>query len=274
MEKTSYPGPKKRLGQHFLYDKRVIRKIIARADLVDGENVLEIGPGRGHMTSVLADLDVNLIAVEIDTDLVRGPLSEVSAVRKFEIINKDVLELDLSTIFGSGEDYKLISNLTYTVGGRILRKFLSGTCPPSLSVVMLQREVAENIISASGKLGIMGAFLGAFVESSILFTVKPSSFRPPPKVMSSVLRLSRLDRPLISPGKACKYFQFIISGFSSPRKQIRNSLAHGLKLAPSEVDKMLTDSNIDSVRRPETISVLEWIRLFDLVSTRKDSSLI
>ena len=142
MEKTYYPGPKKRLGQHFLYDKRVIRKIIARADLVDGENVLEIGPGRGHMTSVLADLDVNLIAVEIDTDLVRGPLSEVSAVRKFEIINKDVLELDLSTIFGSGEDYKLISNLPYNVGGRILRKFLSGTCPPSLSVVMLQREVA------------------------------------------------------------------------------------------------------------------------------------
>ena len=104
MEKTYYPGPKKRLGQHFLYDKRVIRKIIARADLVDGENVLEIGPGRGHMTSVLADLAVNLIAVEIDTDIVRGPLSEVSAVRKFEIINKDVLELDLSTIFGSGED--------------------------------------------------------------------------------------------------------------------------------------------------------------------------
>ena len=92
--------------------------------------------------------------------------------------------------------------------------------------------------------------------------------------MSSVLRLSRLDRPLISPDKAGKYFQFIISGFSSPRKQIRNSLAHGLKLAPSEVDKMLTDSNIDSVRRPETISVLEWIKLFDLVSTRKDSSLI
>ena len=272
MERTSYPGPKKRLGQHFLYDKRVIRKIIDRANLVEGENVLEIGPGRGHMTSMLADKDVNLIAVEIDTDLVTGPLSEICAARKFEIINKDVLELDPSTIFGSDEDYKLISNLPYNVGGRILRKFLSGSCPPRLSVVMLQKEVAENIISPSGKLGILGAFLGAFVEPSPLFTVKPSSFRPPPKVMSSVILLARLERPLISSDEAESYFQFIISGFSSPRKQIRNSLAHGLKLAPSQVNKMFTDSNIDSARRPETISVLEWIKLFDLVSTRKNSS--
>ena len=272
MERTSYPDPKKRLGQHFLYDKKVIRKIIDRADLLEGENVLEIGPGRGHMTSMLAALGVNLTAVEIDTDLVTGPLAEVCAVRKFEIINKDALELDPSTLFGGDEDYKLISNLPYNVGGRILRKFLSGTCPPRLSVVMLQKEVAENITTASGKLGISGAFLGAFVEPSILFTVKPSSFRPPPKVMSSVIRLSRLDIPLISSDKVESYFQFIISGFSSPRKQIRNSLAHGLKLAPSHINKMLIDSNIDPIRRPETITVAEWVILFGRVSALKDSS--
>jgi 16S rRNA (adenine1518-N6/adenine1519-N6)-dimethyltransferase len=260
---TNHQPAKKKFGQHFLYDQRVIRRIISIADLRENERVLEIGPGRGHLTRSLSESGAIVTAIEIDDKLISGALLELGGEINVKIIHGDALNLPDSKMFDTGGSYKLVANLPYNVGTRILRNIVCGTNPPDLSVVMLQREVSRNLTPANGKMGILGAVIGAFATINHIFLVKPSSFRPPPKVMSSVMKLEAIRPPKVPVSRFPLYFDFVVKGFSSPRKQIHNSLSGGLVVSSERVKGTLLKCHIDPERRAQTLSVNEWVDLFD-----------
>jgi len=259
---SNHQPAQKKFGQHFLYDQRVIRRILSTADLRKNDRVLEIGPGRGHLTRSLSESGVFVTAIEIDDKLIFGPLLELREKSNVEIVHGDALTLPNSEMFDTRGSYKLVANLPYNVGTRILRNIVCGPNPPDLSVVMLQREVSRNLTSADGKMGILGAVIGAFAAIKQIFLVKPSSFRPPPKVMSSVIKLEALRPSKVSASYSSLYFDFVVKGFSSPRKQIHNSLSAGLVANSDRVKSTLLKCDIDPERRPQTLTVNEWVDLF------------
>ena len=263
---TNHQPAKKKFGQHFLYDQKVIRRILSIADLRKNDRVLEIGPGRGHLTRSLSESGAIVTAIEIDEKLISGPLFELGEKINVKIVHGDALSLPDSKMFDTEGSYKLVANLPYNVGTRILRNIVCGSNPPDVSVVMLQREVSRNLTSADGKMGILGAVIGAFATVNQVFLVKPSSFRPPPKVMSSVIKLEAIKPPKVPVSRSPLYFDFVVRGFSSPRKQIHNSLSGGLVASSDRVKDTLLKCDIDPERRPQTLSVNEWVGLFETAS--------
>ena len=263
---TNHQPAKKKFGQHFLYDQRVIRRIISIADLRENERVLEIGPGRGHLTRSLSESGAIVTAIEIDDKLISGALLELGGEINVKIIHGDALNLPNSKMFDTEVSYKLVANLPYNVGSRILRNIVCGPNPPDISVVMLQREVSSNLTSADGKMGILGAVIGAFATVNQVLLVKPSSFRPPPRVMSSVIKLEAIKPPKVPVSRFPLYFDFVVKGFSAPRKQIHNSLSGGLVASSDRVKGTLLKCDIDPERRPQTLSVNEWVDLFETAS--------
>lgn len=263
---TNHQPAKKKFGQHFLYDQKVIRRILSIADLRKNDRVLEIGPGRGHLTRSLSESGAIVTAIEIDEKLISGPLFELGEKINVKIVHGDALSLPDSKMFDTEGSYKLVANLPYNVGTRILRNIVCGSNPPDVAVVMLQREVSRNLTSADGKMGILGAVIGAFATVNQVFLVKPSSFRPPPKVMSSVIKLEAIKPPKVPVSRSPLYFDFVVRGFSSPRKQIHNSLSGGLVASSDRVKDTLLKCDIDPERRPQTLSVNEWVSLFETAS--------
>ena len=259
---ADHPPPKKSLGQHFLHDKKVLSRIVKSAELSSRDIVLEIGAGRGHLTRAMAGTGAQIIAVEIDDALVQGPLAELANMPNVDILPADALEVDPQDLFQQSGQYKFVANLPYHIGSKILRNFICGSRPPVESIVMLQREVAQNLAPKNGKLGISGAVLGAFADCEYLFSVKPSSFRPVPKVMSGVVKLKALNCPKIQRVESKTFFNFIVGGFAAPRKQIHNSLANGFGLSGQEAREILLSCGIDPMRRPGTLQIVDWVALF------------
>ncbi len=260
MEKASIA--KKHLGQHFLYDQRVLRRIVKACDLNRQDSVLEVGPGRGHLTGFLAETGANVTAVEIDPDLFNGPLQGFKTSPNVDVRLGDVRDMDLGQLFKSPFSYKFVANLPYNSGTNILRYVICRRNRPSKAVVMLQKEVAQNIISGPGKRGISGVLFQTFATGKLLFTVPPSAFRPKPKVTSAAIALDCLREDLIPEDMLESYFKVIIAGFSTPRKQLHNSLSNGLNADTSLVLEILDGCQIDHTRRPSSLEVSEWIRIF------------
>ena len=264
MEKASIA--KKHLGQHFLYDQRVLRRIVNACDLNQQDSVLEVGPGRGHLTGFLAETGANVTAVEIDPDLFNGPLQGFNAYPNVDVRLGDVRDMELGQLFQSPFSYKFVANLPYNSGTNILRYVICRRIRPSRAVVMLQKEVAQNIISGSGRRGILAVLFQTFATGRLLFTVPPSAFRPKPKVTSAVISLDCLREDLIPEDMLENYFKVIIAGFSTPRKQLHNSLSNGLHTDSSLVVDILEDCQIDHTRRPSSLEVSEWITIFNYLT--------
>ena len=256
-----YTNPKKSLGQHFLYDQNIINKIISSADVDEKDNILEIGSGKGHLTEALANTGASVISIEIDKQLYENELTRFNDMANVQIFNMDVMDFNPSDFFNA--PFKLVANLPYNIGSKILRNLLFSSLPPDISVVMLQREVAKNIVSHPNKMNILSSTFQSVAEIKLLFNVKPTSFIPAPKVISSVLEFKFKNKPLIHNQEMEKYFEFVIAAFAAPRKQIKNSLALGLNINSDIIAKILVDIDINPIRRPQTLSIPEWKLLFE-----------
>lgn len=265
MEK--YSPAKKHLGQHFLYDKRILAKIVKACDLVQDEKILEVGPGRGHLTGFLAQTGADITAVEIDTDLYNGPLQKFHTTANVNVLFGDVRDIELEDFFPGPFRYKFVANLPYNSATNILRYVICRKVRPSKAVVMLQKEVAQNIVAKTGKMGILATLFQTFGTAKLLFTVPPSSFRPKPKVTSAVISLDCFKEALISMDMMDDYFKFIIAGFSTPRKQLHNSLSNGLKTSATFAKEILTNCGVVHTRRPSSLEVSEWISIFNYLKT-------
>ena len=253
---------KKSLGQHFLNDASVLNKIVDTADLIETDYVLEIGPGKGALTKRLLQKSVSVTAIELDSDLVNGPLSDFADNPNFNLIEGDARTVNLEETFSKSSQFKLVANLPYNAGTNILRKILFSNIYPEFSVVMLQKEVARNITANSGKLNILGVLFQTYYKTHYHFNVQPRSFSPQPKVVSGVISLKRKCISLLPDSSADKFFVFLTKGFAAPRKQLHNSLSQGFGTDIQIVKDICSPLGINTEMRPAAITIEQWASLF------------
>jgi len=263
--------PKKSLGQHFLIDEAVLERILSAAELSPGDIVVEVGPGLGTLTEGLAKRGARVIAVELDYKLVALLKKRLSAFPDVQIIHADILKVTprqlLQNHLTNSEllrGYKVIANLPYYITSPVLRHFFEAQPWPSTMVVMVQKEVGEAIAATPGKMSVLSVRVQFYSKPTIISYVPPASFYPPPKVDSVILRLDVYSKPPIEVSDAAGFFDIVMHGFSSPRKQLHNSLAHSLDMPPSQVSLFLEKAGIDGKRRAETLSLEEWRELWKI----------
>lgn len=255
----------KKFGQHFLTDPRILESIANAGDVSPDDIVLEIGPGLGHLTRVLARRARRVIAVEIDAELAARLRNEFANASNVAIERGDILEYDLIDLVGSDLEpappFKVIANLPYYITSAILRHLLEATHKPRVIVVMVQRQVAQRLIARPPMMNLLAVSVQCFARARIVRTVAAGAFYPRPQVDSAVVRLDILDIPVVDPPDTARFFDIVRAGFGEKRKQLRNSLAHGLGSDPFQIESILAHLHIDSSRRAETLSLDEWAAL-------------
>jgi 16S rRNA (adenine1518-N6/adenine1519-N6)-dimethyltransferase len=252
-------APKKSLGQHFLSDRNILGAIADAVAVGPRDVVVEIGPGRGSLTRLLAERAERVIAVELDADLAAALRADASA--NLTIVESDAREVDPSGLLGGCKPYKLLGNLPYYAAMPILRRFLESDCSPSAAAILVQLEVARQLCAAPGDMSLASLAIQLYGAPRIVRRVAPGSFSPPPKVTSAVVAIDVYDTPAEGVTDVDGFFKVARAGFSAPRKQLRNALANGLALSPSSADAWLLRAEIDPKRRAETLTIAEWALL-------------
>ncbi len=265
---------KKGLGQHFLIDEKALETIVIAAELSPEDIVIEVGPGLGVLTIELARRAGKVIAVELDTKLASLLKRRLASLPNVNIVNADILKVSPTQLLGEENNYKVVANLPYYVTSPILRYFVEASPKPSLMVVMVQKEVGIAIAASPGKMSLLAISLQVYSKPKIISYVSSQSFYPPPKVDSAIVRFDLFPEPAVKIADIDGFFKVVRCGFSSPRKQLRNSLAHGLEVKPAEVGLLLEKARIEPQRRAETLSLEEWARLYEvLAASKKDRAL-
>jgi 16S rRNA (adenine1518-N6/adenine1519-N6)-dimethyltransferase len=261
-------APSKGLGQSFLADQAVTHAIVAAAGLTRADTVLEIGPGLGLLTRQLAEAAGLVVAVELDGRMVGVLEEELGDLGNLRLVQGDILEVDhvaaLVSTMGVREDelcYLVVANLPYYITSQAIRRLLEARVPPSRMVLMVQREVAERIVAQPGEMSLLSLSVQLYGQARVVRRVPASAFHPRPKVDSAVLRIDLHEAPLAGEATRERLFRLARAAFGQRRKQIHNSLSANLPMESEAVQALLRDSGIDPRRRPQALSVADWIGL-------------
>jgi len=267
--------PRKRLGQNFLVDARVLEAIIEAGDFSSEDVVLEIGAGTGILTQRLALSSGRVIAVELDAGLFRILQSRFQANPDVALIHADILDLDLMDLTGSGLDLastKVAGNLPYYITKPILMKMLDASSLIRMILVMVQEEVGARIVASPGTkdYGVLSIAATYRSDVEILRRVPASSFYPKPKVDSVLLRLSVRSQPAVDVKDEKLFFQIVRSAFQYRRKILRNALllairAGDMQLPENSIDEALQTLGIDLKVRGETLGMAEFAELANTI---------
>ena len=252
---------RKSLGQYFLTDPTIANRIVAAAEPDGSDTVLEIGPGAGVLTRRLVERAGWVVAVELDQRLCEELPGRLEFPPNLEVKREDGREVDPGDLVGEATPYKVVANLPYYAAAPIVRRFLETVRPPTLMVVMVQREVADAMNAKPGEFTLLSVATQFYAEPSVVVQVPPRSFRPPPKVSSTVLKLEVRAQPAAAVADREAFFALVRAGFSAPRKQLRNSLMQGAGAPADTVAAALDDAGIDPQRRPATLGIAEWAAL-------------
>jgi 16S rRNA (adenine1518-N6/adenine1519-N6)-dimethyltransferase len=263
---------KKRFGQHFLANSRTAFRIVEAADIQPGDIVLEIGPGKGVLTSLLLDRAMKVTAVEIDRDLI-GKLSEQFGSRSgFHLIEGDILALDLQKVFrDSPGRIKVVSNLPYNISTPVIDLLIRNRALVSLAVLMIQKEVALRLLASPGSkdYGLTTINLGLCARVKKIMDVKPGAFNPPPEVMSSVVAVTFSPDYLYPLRDEKIFFEMTGAAFRHRRKMVRNTLIPYLVsegIPEEEAGRFLERACISPTVRPENLSVSDFVKLSNALS--------
>lgn len=252
--------PSKSFGQHLLVDRHALDTIIEAAGLQPDDNALEVGAGTGVLTVELAQRARRVVAVEIDSAILPVLRETTRRFENVEIIPRDLLDVQPQIVFGDAP-YKLVANLPYYITALTLRHFLEAANPPRAMVVMVQWEVAQRMAAAPGDLSLLGLSVQFYGAPRVLARVPASSFFPPPQVDSAIVRIDLFPQPLLTGPARDRFFGIAHAGFAEKRKQLHNSLARNLHLPQETISRWLTAAAIDPMRRAETLSIDDWLRL-------------
>lgn len=260
------PHPLKRLGQHFLKDPRTVQRIVAALAPRPDETIVEIGPGTGALTSALVERAGRVIAIEFDQNLEPLLRERFGAQANFKLVMGDALTTDFCAEIQPSQTARLAANLPYNISTAILQRLIAQRSCITEMVVMLQREVVERVLAPAGssERGFLSVLVEAYAETEKLFDVAPGAFRPPPKVWSSVMRLT--FRPTTITNEEL-FWETVSAGFAQKRKTILNNLRH----APGRLHDVLQQNGGASIvlckaevelqRRAETLTIDEWDRI-------------
>jgi 16S rRNA (adenine1518-N6/adenine1519-N6)-dimethyltransferase len=258
--RAAFPPTRKSLGQHFLSDRRILGRIADALQLKGDETVLEIGPGRGALTDLLADRAGRLIAIEYDRALAAMLRERYARRSNVLVAEADVLEVSLGEL--AAGPYVLVGNVPYYITTPILFHAL---VPPRAdrSVYLVQREVAQRLSARPGtkEYGALTVNVGAVARAETLFGVPAGAFAPPPKVESAVVRITPLLDPLVTPEEERPFRVLVQGAFGMRRKQMRRVVRSLFALDAERADVLLAAAGIEPADRPEVLSVQQFVAL-------------
>ena len=252
----------KSLGQHWLKDRSVLAHIADCADLSESDTVLEIGPGLGTLTSELLRRTNKVVAVEYDSELARKLPAQFPG-KNLEVINSDILSFDLSTL---PVDYSVVANVPYYITSKIVQMLMTAKNKPRISVLLVQKEVAERLAAKPGNMSILAISAQLFADVSLGDIVPAEFFTPPPKVDSQVVILRTRQTSYLGDVSEIDFFKTVKAGFSEKRKKLRSSLSGGLNISKAEAEDYLLKAGINKDVRAEALSIDEWIILSRVVT--------
>lgn len=263
----------KSLGQNFLIDEGALAGILSGADISEDDCVLEIGPGFGTLTQRLCGAAKKVVCVEIDKTVIPILEENLKDFDNFEIINDDVMKIDVKSLaeekFGT-ENVKVAANLPYYITTPIIMMLLESKVKFKSITVMVQKEVAKRLCASEGTkdFGAISLAVQYFCNANYLFDVPNTSFMPPPKVTSTVVRLDLLDKPRVSVKKEEMFFKTVKASFAQRRKTLLNALSNAgfSGFSKAEISEILKNIGIDEKRRGETLSIDEFARLADALT--------
>jgi 16S rRNA (adenine1518-N6/adenine1519-N6)-dimethyltransferase len=248
--------PRKRLGQSFLEDMNIIRRIVALAEPARDETVVEIGAGLGSMTEELAKRAGRVIALEVDQRLVGVLRERFAGQDRVEVLQMDVLKYDFSSACPGGW-IKVVGNIPYHISSPILFRLLDFRRSISWMILMFQKELADRITAPPGTkdYGIPSVLVARYTRATCELTVPPTCFYPVPDVVSSVLRITVRQEPNLL--DEALFVKIVRAAFAQRRKTLWNNLRH-IGIPEEMVDRIFAGSGIDRTRRAETLSVEEF----------------
>lgn len=260
--KYKKPFAKKSFGQNFLIDENYIAKIIDALNPKEGEIIIEIGPGRGALTESLIESGAQVIAIELERDMIAVLRQRFGKQDNFKLVEADALQVDFNEAINSQfevenpKSTKLVANLPFNISTAILQKLIEQRETFSEMILMFQREVVERITAKAGnsERGFLSVLVEAYLQADKLFDVPPKAFSPAPKVWSSVVRLKPKETIEIADHKMFR--KIISAAFRQRRKTIYNNLKG---FSPDfDLKTWLEKSRIDASRRAETLTLEEW----------------
>ncbi len=251
---------KKQFGQNFLENFTKIIEICDIADIQEGENVIEIGPGDGAFTEEILNRKANLLAIEIDPSLVTYLKEKFSQYINFEIIENDILQIDPSTL-NSKKQYKLLSALPYNISKKIINQFLTSTNPPTTMTLIMQKEVAEDYTNTKkGQIKFLHILAKTYSKEVEYFgSIRKEDFYPQPKVDGGVVKFSNIGAQIANPED---FLKFVKLGFSAPRKKLSSNISNIYKDKKDEIEKILTSLSLSKDSRAGELQFSEWYNLY------------
>lgn len=252
--------PDKSLGQHWLTDESILEMIVGYADISENDEVVEVGPGLGTLTRQLTEHAGHVTAIELDKSLADGLMARVEALN-LSVKQKSVLDYNFSEL---PQGYKVVANIPYYLTAKLLRLLLESQNPPKLSVLLVQKEVAQRLAAQPGEMSLLAVSVQYYAKVSLGIEVPAEYFTPPPKVDSQVVILSRREEELFSDIKTEDYFRLVKAGFLQRRKKLRSSLSAGLQLPKADIEVALEKVDLSLNARPQELSLDDWAKLVRL----------
>lgn len=268
--KTMENGVKanKSLGQNFLKDQSVIERILATADIQPTDRVFEIGPGTGRLTDALDGRAEKIVAMELDHRLVERLTEHFEASEGVSILEGNVLDVNLNEMLAHAEfesgRYKVIANIPYYITAPIIRTLLSLETQPESLTLMVQKEVAERMTAAPGKMSLLSIMVQYYSDARIALIVPKTAFDPVPKVDSAVVHL--VPKRAFDPEEDRKLFRIARAGFAARRKTLANNLSSSFHIEKSAVTSLLEACGLSVDVRAQALSLKDWVRLREKLS--------
>lgn len=252
--------PRKSLGQHWLNDQYSLNQICDYAELSKNDTVLEVGPGTGNLTTLLLNKAKNVIAVELDENLVSR--LEQKRLQNLEIVNQDILQFNFNEVV---KDFKIVANIPYYLTGKLIRQISETENRPSLAVLLVQKEIAERMSAKPGDMSVLGIISQFFWEVQKGIIITPDKFDPPPKVDSQVVILKAKKVEELNIDNQQQFFKLIRIGFISKRKTILNNLSAIENVDKNQLRIKLEENGINPDSRPQSFSLEDWHKLYKII---------
>lgn len=252
---------KKSLGQHFLTNNHILMEIVAALGAGENDNIVEIGPGCGVLTQLLAETKANVKAIEIDDELSEFLRRYLSFYNNLEIINEDALKIDFSNIFSSGQIY-FTGNLPYNLSVKIFEK-TAAVPNMQAAVFMFQKEVADRIAAkpCNKEYSSLSVFTSYYFNIEKIRDIGGGNFFPNANVMSTVLKFTPKKEKLLPKEKENDFFKLVRKSFTQKRKILKNNLKD-----IENIDKIMIEANLTEKTRAEELSVADFIRLYGVIN--------
>jgi 16S rRNA (adenine1518-N6/adenine1519-N6)-dimethyltransferase len=254
-----FPRPKKHLGQNFLFDPSILKKIMQASELSSEDTVVEIGPGHGRMTKLLAENAKKVIAIELDKSLFDRLKTEIDDYKNIELINGNALYYDYEAL----PPFKVVANIPYNITTPLIFRLIESRKNLESMTLTIQKEVAKRIVAGPGTkdYGALSIMIQYYTVPTVKFLIPKGAFRPVPKVDSAVIHIKILQTPSVIVKDEKLFFKIIKTAFTKRRKTMLNAI----RTLSEDINEKLKLANIDPKRRPETLSIQEFAKLSDIL---------